>query len=332
MKTTTNIQRLHLLLDDGTHFTLQQLQDCLDLSERQVRRLLEQLEQSGVTIRHQYEGRHKYFYVDEQDQRTTLPDLRFSQAELRSLTLAVKASQAMLAGTPHAEQLLRIFDKLLEQVDPVAYVFDVEDQLKEWQFDNEVADQIAMDNFRLIDQAITERYSVRIDYTTGNSQKTSEGRKIDPYFFAKRGRSWMVIGYCHQRKAMRNFALVRINRVVKCDPAQEKAYFSIPEDFVAEEYFRGALGAINSDICYELRLLVEPEKSLYFRNRAYHSSQIIEEEQDDGRLVVSYELEGFEEMRSFCQGWGTGVTVLDPPELRERLYKDAQELVDRYCP
>lgn len=332
MKTTTNTERLRLLLDDGRKLTLRQMKERLALGERQVRRLLHQLQQSGIVIRSEQQSREKCFYLDEYDQRTALPDLRFSQAELRSLTLAVKASQAMLAGTPHAEPLHAVFDKLLAQVDPVAYVFDVEEQLKEWQFEHDVPDQIALDNFRQIDQAITERCAIRINYITASSQQISEGRRIDPYFFAKRGRSWMVIGYCHHRKAMRNFALTRISQVTPCDPSQESAYFTIPEDFVAEDYFRGAFGAINSDTCYELRLLVEPEKALHFRGRSYHPTQLIEEDRLDGRLVVSYELEGFEEMRSFCQGWGTGITVLDPSELRERLFQEAQVIINRYKP
>ena len=236
----------------------------------------------------------------------------------------------MLAGTPRAEPLQSVFDKLLKQVDPVAYVFDVEDQLREWQFEEGVSDQIALDNFRTLDQAISERCSVRIDYTTGSSGETSQGRKIDPYFFAKRGRSWMVIGHCHQKQAMRNFALVRITQVVLCDSTQEMSHFTMAEDLVPEQYFRGAFGAINSDTSYRIRLLAEPDKALSFRNRKYHATQAIEEERPDGRLVVSLQLEGFEEIRSFCQGWGVGITVLDPPELRERLHREVQELAKRY--
>ncbi|MGB3585281.1 MAG: WYL domain-containing protein [Tunicatimonas sp.] len=327
---TTNLERLRLLLDDGSQLTLSQLQEQLAVSERQVRRLLQELRQAGITVQHEYHDGRKHFFLAEEDQRTALPNPRFSQAELKAFTLAAKASQTILAATPHAKPLRSGFDKLLEQVDPVAYVFDVEDQLQTWHFESMVPDAIALDNFRKLDQAIADRCSVRIDYTTGGSGKVNEDRRIDPYFLAKRGRSWMVIGYCHQRKALRNFALVRISQVACCDPAEENAIFTIPEDFVPEEYFRGAFGAINSDTVYDLRLLVEPNKAFAFRDRKYHTSQKIEEERQDGRLVVTLQMEGWEEIRSFVQGWGVGVTVLDPPELRKRLYQEAQELANRY--
>ena len=332
MKTTTNIERLRLLLDDGRQLTLHQMQEQLGASERQVRRLLEELRQMGIHVRHRHQDGRKHFFLDEEDQRTELPGPRFSQAELRSLTLAAKASQGILAGTPHAEPLRNVFEKLIEQVDPVAYVFDVEDQLQTWQFEQVVSDAIALDNFSKLDRAITSRCSVRIDYTTGGSGQVSEGRRIDPYFFAKRGRSWMVIGYCHQRKAIRNFAMVRISQVEVCDPDKEDTVFAVPEDFVAEDYFRGAFGAINSDTSYQVRLLVESNKAFAFRDRKYHATQAIEDKRPDGRIVIFLQMEGFEEIRSFVQGWGVGVTVLSPPELRERLYQEAEALAGRYRP
>ena len=337
MKTTTNTERLLLLLDDGRQLTLHQMQEQLGVSERQVRRLLEELRQMGLSVRHRHQDGRKHFFLDEEDQRTELPNPRFSQAELRSLTLAAKASQATLAGTPYAEPLRSVFEKLLEQVDPVAYVFDVEDQLQSWQFEQVVSDAIALDNFSKLDQAIADRCSVRIDYTTGSSGQVSQGRRIDPYFLAKRGRSWMAIGYCHQKQDMRNFALVRISQVEVCDPTEENAIYTIPEDFVPEKYFQGAFGAINSDTIYDVRLLVEPNKAFAFRDRKYHATQVVEaaadaEERPDGRIVVFLQMEGFEEIRSFVQGWGVGVTVLGPPELRERLYQEAEALAGRYRP
>ena len=147
----------------------------------------------------------------------------------------------------------------------------------------------------------------------------------------------MVTGYCHQRKALRNFAMVRISQVEVCDPDKEDAIYTIPEDFVPEEYFQGAFGAINSDTSYQVRLLVEPSKAFAFRDRKYHATQKIEaaadaEERPDGRIVIFLQMEGFEEIRSFVQSWGVGVTVLSPPELRERLYEEAEALAGRYRP
>jgi predicted DNA-binding transcriptional regulator YafY len=319
---------LHLrrLLDSGEPFSLHQLQEELRMSERQVRRIIGQLRGEGAPVLERRVGRQKQFYLPVDRQQVTLTDLRFDGAELRALAIAAKASRSLLSDTPHAPALTRAFDKLLEQARPVTYLFDFDEPNQAWHFAENPPDLIRAECFQLLETAIDQHQVVCIDYFTARDHRLTQGRKINPYCFAKRGRAWLLIAYCHQKKALRNFSLTRISSV---DPVADE-YFDVQNDFVAEDYFQASLGAINSGVCEELRLLVEADRAIYFRERQYHPTQLIEEQQADGRLVVSYELEGFEEMRSFCQAWGVGITVLAPASLRERLYQEAQSLVKRY--
>jgi predicted DNA-binding transcriptional regulator YafY len=293
--------------------------------------LIYQLREEGLPVTETRQGRHKVFELPPERQQIVVPDLRFDNAELRALTVAAKASRSVLAGTPHAAALQQAFDKLLAHARPVAYLFDVDEPLKDWHFDDNPADPIRLDYFRQLEAAMDARQSVRIDYFTAGRQETWHRRKIDPYVFCKRGRSWILVAHCHERRALRNFALPRISQVVPCSDD----YFEIPSDFDPERYFDASIGAFTAGETYTLRLLVEPDKASYFRERKYHHTQLIEEGQSeadrpDGRLVVSYELEGLDELRSFCQSWGTGVTVLEPAELRERLREEAEVLAARY--
>lgn len=329
MKLTPD-EQLCRLLDTGDVLTYARIQHSLKMSERQIRRILHRLRKGGLPIEERREGSLKLFFLPADRQRVAVPDLQFDSAELRALAVAAKASRSVLVGTPHAEPLGRAFEKLLDRARPVAYVFDPDEPMQEWHFDDNVPDTISMECFRRLEAAMDERRSVRIDYLTAKDQRMSVDRKIDPYFFAKRNRVWLLVAYCHQRGKPLSFALTRVNRVVPCDDAVETAIFTVPADFNPDYFFRGSLGAITSGECYELRLLVEPRQALHFRERQYHPTQQIEEERPDGRLVVSYELEGFEEMRSFCQGWGVGVTVLAPASLRARLREEAETLVARY--
>lgn len=330
MHTATPDEILRKLLDAGEVLTLQQIQQKTGIGERQVRRMVRRLQREGTAVLERWEGRHKVFYLPAERQQVVLPDLRFDAAELRALAIAAKASRSVLVGTPHAEALKSAFDKLLERAQPVTYVFDVEESMQEWHFEDNPADCIALECFRQLENAMDERRSVYIDYLTAKDQRQSYARKVNPYFFGKRNRAWMLVAYCHKRREPTTFSLSRISQVVPCDDAKETAYFTVPDDFKPEEFFQASLGAITSGECFVLRLLVEPDKALHFRQRQYHPTQIIEEERLDGRLVVSYELEGFEEIRSFCQGWGVGITVLAPDVLRERLQNEAQTLIERY--
>ncbi|WP_338874725.1 WYL domain-containing transcriptional regulator [Spirosoma sp. SC4-14] len=323
---TSSLAVIRHCLQSGQQPTYSQLRDLTGLSHKQVQRLLRQLKQEGLPIQEHRSGRERIFSLPTDRQHVQIPALDFDNSELRALAIAAKASRSVLAGTPHFEPLKRAFDKLLERARPVTYVFDLEEPLQEWHFDNSPTDLIALENFRALEAAMDERQSVRVNYHTAKTGTDSIGRKIDPYCFVKRGRAWLLIAWCHERQAIRNFGLTRISQVEPCP----EDYFEIPGDFDPDTYFWASMGAINSGEVYTLRLLVEPEKARYFRERQYHSSQQIETERPDGRLVVSYELEGFEEVRAFCQSWGVGVTVLEPAELRVRLRQESEELLARY--
>jgi predicted DNA-binding transcriptional regulator YafY len=323
-------EHLRRLLDAGQELTLDDIQGRLQLSERQVRRVIGELQAVGLRVQERREGRRKVFFLSPESQRVAVPDLRFDSTELRALAIAAKASRSVLVGTPHAVPLGRAFDKLLECARPVTYLFDMEEPTQEWHFDDNDPDRIQIAVFRQLEAAMDDHRSVKLDYLTAKDARASQGRKVDPYIFAKRNRAWMLVAFCHKRQKPLTFALTRVSNVVPCDDAVEDAFFTVAPDFNPDTFFRASLGAMTSDQCHELRLLVEPDKATHFRERKYHPTQEVEEERPDGRLVVSYELEGFEEMRSFCQGWGVGITVLEPDTLRERLRQEAKELVRRY--
>ncbi len=271
MTTYTPEQWIRRRLHAGDILTIEAIKEATGVTPRHIRRLFQDLRKEGLTVIERRQGPVKVFSLPAHQQQVTLSDLAFDADELRALTIATKASRSVLLDTPHAQALHRAFTKLLERVRPVSYVFDVDEPLQEWHFDEQATDQIAAVCFRQLEAAMDERQSVLVDYQRGKDGHVSVGRRLDPYCFAKRHRAWMLLAYCHQRRMVRTFALSRISRVESCPDC----YFDLPENFVPDLYFRSSLGAITAGECYDLRLLVEPEKALFFRQRTYHPTQLI---------------------------------------------------------
>lgn len=67
-------------------------------------------------------------------------------------------------------------------------------------------------NWYLISSAISQNKCIRFDYRA-QSGAESEGRKIDPYLVVFYRDHWNVIGFSHQREAVRNFVLDRMSKV-----------------------------------------------------------------------------------------------------------------------
>lgn len=187
--------------------------------------------------------------------------------------------------------------------------------------------------FETLAEAIDERRSVRINYRTASTGRFWEGRKIDPLVMAAPGSSWLCAAYCHEREALRDFALAGIKAITPCNPEEEQAIFDPLKGFDPELYFRDRFRALAGDEVRVVRLLVESDRAPYFRRKRYHPTQVIEEapeERSDGRMIVSYEVAGLKDVTAWVRSWGPGVKVLDPPELAGRIAADAKATRARY--
>lgn len=315
------------LLQDGHVLTTAELADRLDVSKRHVRRLInEQLRPAGVSIQDRKRGREKEFFLPEPDWRTPGLPVDLTERQLLALVVAAQAARAKLRPTPLAEFLTEAVDVLRAAHPDPALSFEANAEPDHWHFSDAPSVPLDPEVFWTLREAASARQSVRIDYHSASSGRVSTGRKIDPLLIAERRGSWLCVAYCHEREGLRDFSLAGMSDVELCTDE----YFTPPTSFDRARYFEGRFGAVAGDAVHTVRLLAEPDRAPYFRRKTYHPSQEIEEAREDGRLVVSYEVAGLDEVASFVQSWGVGVTVLDPPQLAERIAAEAETVAARY--
>lgn len=325
-------KQLAALLDQGHTFTLSEVAARLSITERHARRLLQQLREDGVPIRERREKGFKHFYLEEKDRRQTTPLIPLSPEEALALSVAAGTARAMLGSTPLEVPLASGFQRLVYHLAPHIDWVDLDAQQDRWYFGAIAGNRIDPNVFSTLLEGLEHQRSVRIDYAKPDAPSTD--RKIDPLCFAVVGNAVLLTGYCHQRRRVLDFALTRITCATLCDPATDtQPYFDRPVDFhPARHYADQRFGALTGDTPQVFRLLVESEVAHLFREREYHASQDIEDdEREDGRLVVSYEFSSVQDFRSFAQSFGMRVTVLEPPELVEQMRLEAEILARRYA-
>jgi predicted DNA-binding transcriptional regulator YafY len=169
-----------------------------------------------------------------------------------------------------------------------------------------------------------------MDYYTASSGTFHEGRCIDPYALARRGTSWICVARDPAKEEMREFAIARMEAVEPADPKSNGGDYAIPDDFDPELYFSGRFEALSGEEAHVVRLQVDADLAPYFRSKEYHRTQVIEQETEEGDLVVSYEVDGLEEIATFVQGWGPGVRVLAPEALQQKVVDEARAVLDMY--
>ena len=319
--------RLLDLLNDGHELTYDDINASIGISDRQARRIIARLRNNDVPILQRRVRRKVIFFLAPEHRQIAVEPFHFNEEEIFALAVASESAMASLRQTPLGNPLASAFERLLSRLAPEARTFEMEMQPRRWHFGSAVHTPLDHGVFRAIQSAINECRSVKIDYFTASRNTFTTGRVIDPLLVALPGNSWLVVAYCHRRRRIIDFSLAGITRVEPCE-----RFFTPPAQFDPDTYFRDRFSSLDGGEVFVVRILVEADRAAYFRRKTYHPTQQIEETHADGRIVVSYEVAGLEEIRSFIQSWGVGVTVLDPPELVRCITEEASVLAERYEP
>lgn len=161
-------------------------------------------------------------------------------------------------------------------------------------------------------QAIRDNHKLEIRYKS--YRKTEEETFIiEPYFLKEFKRRWYLYGYKGDADGPHMMAL---DRMIDVDIIPEE--FTMPEEFLAEDYFRGIYGTrVYPNMKREMvKLKVYGTQVQYFRSLPLHSSQK-EVETNDKYSIFTYFITPDYDFKQDVLSFGDKVEVLEPKELRE---------------
>ena len=318
--------RFHRALSRGERLTQQEAADRLGVSTRRVRDLAHELREEGVPIQETFEDRERVYYLEPMDWTAETVTLDLSERQSLALLIATQAARPTLGPTPLAGSLDEAGAALEEALGPNVVSFVPAFESDRWHFSRAMSVDLDPDVFWALKRAMADQRPVRIDYYSAHRDAWSRRRHVDPLLFAVRKGAWICAAYCHRREAVLDFNLVDIDAV----DALEDRHFEPPAGFDRENYFEGRFGALASGDAHTVRLRVEGDKSAYFRRKCYHPTQTIRPAEDGEAIVVTFEVQGLDEIAAFIRSWGAAVRVLDPPALAERIAEEAQAVANQY--
>src|SRR5712691_243450 len=91
-----------------------------------------------------------------------------------------------------------------------------------------------------------------------------------------------------------------------------------------------AFGIIDDDEERAVTLKFSAAQAPYVRERVWHPSQCLEE-QEDGSLLLRFQASGEFEITRWILGWGSEVEVVEPPALRQALAQRLQAAAQQYA-
>ena len=308
------------LIRNNTRSTNKNIAEALEVSERTVRSDLAFLrDRLNAPLEFSRSKGHHYT-----DAEWRLPSISLSQGELFALTLGARMLQAY-AGSAYISDLrsaiLRLTERLpeqtwidLQQVADERIIFTAG---AETYLDPQIWGQLveACHNYR----------QIKINYYTASRNANSD-RVIDPYLLhIYRGTNPYLIGFCHERQAMRWF---RVDRIKALELLSSK--FVRDPTFNAQEHlekiFQSEVGNGNP---IPVAIWFDASTAPYVRERRWHPTQEIEEH-SDGSITLQMTVTGLNDLKRWVLGYGKGAVVKEPPELVALVKGEIEEMGKDY--
>lgn len=297
------------------------LAGTLGCHSRTIYRDLEALQAAGFPLYNQrWDNKTLWSILDAGSQQMPIP---LSLTELMALYFS-RNMLNVLQGSAIHDSLTSLFEKVKATLPQqyIDYLVKIEHSLavgvkahKPYRKFKNTLDQVqeAAQNHRLI----------RMRYFTMSRRKRTR-RQIDPYQVWYYDDTFYLIGYCHQRKEIRLFAIDRIEQIEILDKT-----FDPPEGFDAEQFMQTSFGVFQGEPV-TVKIRFTKEAAGYVSEKIWHPTQALTP-QPDGGLLFEAQVAGIDEIKRWVLKWGANAEVVVPDELQQEVSNEAQAILDHYA-
>lgn len=318
--TFTRVLWVHQRLGGGRPATAISLARELEVSDRTIKRDIEWMRAHlGADIVWE-PATHSYRCHGPVGQ---LPLLRLDADEALALMLASQAFAAW-GGSPLGRALTAALGKVTEVVGSAVSLPASEIARVVFQPDSEGDTGAEQRWFATLVEAIRARAELQLTYRKPGAKRPGS-RTVHPLHLAYLDHRWMLLAHDPQRRASRNFLLVRIEAVRATGRA-----FSPPAGFDARAHLAGSFGLYTGAKTHEVRILFDAHAAPFIRERQWHPSQQLHE-RPRGRIEATYRLNHLMDIRRWILSWGSHAEALAPAELRRTIRKESAIAAARHA-
>jgi predicted DNA-binding transcriptional regulator YafY len=295
---------IYTMIAQGRYPSISYLMENFAVTERTVYRYLEQINVIDPIEFDRERNGYKFTHGDR------IKKLRIDDQELIILFAAGEAL-SRLGGTFKAN-----FQGLLNKMFSVSSRFAENTKIPIIiKMPDASINEKIQDHLMTISLCMKEKRSVSMNYRSRGAKKAAE-RIVDPYGLVFHEGIWFVIGYCHLRKEVRNFAIDRIIHL-----KERFFYFESPKDFNLEEYMGSSWGIVHEepvDIVVRFRAKVA---EFILRKDKWHPSEK-RKVLPNGDLELTFTVAGVDEIKYWIYSWLPNAEVIEPSWLREHVRKE----------
>lgn len=273
---------------------------------------------SGICFILEEERNGKTYYTAD---KFRLRDITFTSPELISLAFLLellKPYQYMTMGRTSQELIHRLIDNTTNLNREFIKHFT---GLLTINTNDYITDEVKPEFEERLQTAIRNKLKVRITYHSFG-QDVDTLRIIRPYELLLNDGALNVVGFCELRNDLRDFRVSRIKDVTLLEET-----FSIPEDYYLKRARNKFIHLSGNDI-EEIILEFTGQTAKYIQE--YEAELADEILQTDDGITFIRNTAVTEELVRFILQFGSGVKVLSPPSLRERVKNELRQNLAEY--
>jgi proteasome accessory factor B len=320
----TQAGRLHDIIRtiEARHgVTLEELAEEAGVTRRTIHRDLAAIQEAGYPLVSEWqEGRKAYRFLT---RFRDVPPITFTLPELLTLSF-LRTQTAFLAGTPLARDMESIFRKV-NSVLPPRYAAHLERAAHATLplFQGRRDYRHLSRELEEILEALLYQYRLLIRYRPQGAGDPQE-YLLDPYTLVFYKGGLYLLGYAHNRQALRTFAVERLAGVQLL-----RERFDIREDLSPEEHLKDAFGIVEEE-AREVVVRFAPELVPAIEGRVWHPTQTVVREAD-GSVILSFRAGGRREIVSWLLSYGPGAELLAPDDLRSEVADAVARMARSYA-
>lgn len=312
------MNRIHQAIQRGDFPNATTLSQEIEVSVKTIMRDLDFM-RDRLTLPIAYEPvRHGYHYTEEVG---AFPTMQITEGELFALLVAEKALQ-QYRGTNFEKPLVSAFRKMADSL-PETVSLHLADWDQAISFRMSAVPLLDLETFDTLAKAAAQRQQVEIVYRKAG-QAAGQARVVDPLQLANINGEWFLFAFDHLRGDLRTFAPGRIQSVQLTGRTFER-----PRKFSLESRLRDSFGVMSGGDPQEVVIRFSAFAAEYIREKRWHASQQMKELKNGG-LELRLKVSSLVEVQRWVLGWGGNATVVQPPELAQRIREEARRIQANY--
>lgn len=316
---THRIIQIDKWIRSGAYPSVQQMVKEYGVSKRTILRDIEFLRDRYDAPVESDRLRKGYYYTDP---TFMIQNVLMTEGDLFTISTVMPLME-QYKNTPLESSFRNIMSKIAEML-PDQVSVDSSFLNSDISFISDPLPKIEEEVFNSIFKSLKSKNVLKFNYRSVSSQDFKL-RIFDSYHVLCQKGNWYVLGFDHGSSKIKIYALSRMKDMEITDET-----FSIPDDFDISKHVDLSFGIWNNTISpVEYELLFSPSIANYILEREWHVGQKMMQKKD-GSVLLKFKSNQKEQVFSWVFSFGIAVTVLNPPELVEKIKSEANAIVMKY--